>query len=69
MYQRGEKGIFMGYNDGVKGYQIWSPSERRVIFSRDVTFNEDYLFRVKQDPIELKLKEGVSEMVEDIPKH
>nr|GEY68366.1 retrovirus-related Pol polyprotein from transposon TNT 1-94 [Tanacetum cinerariifolium] len=33
---RGEKGIFMGYGDGVKGYRIWSPSERRVIFSRDV---------------------------------
>ncbi|GJY08330.1 retrovirus-related pol polyprotein from transposon TNT 1-94 [Tanacetum coccineum] len=33
---RGEKGIFMGYGEGVKGYRIWSPSERRVILSRDV---------------------------------
>ncbi|GJU24648.1 transposable element [Tanacetum coccineum] len=65
---RGEKGIFMGYGEGVKGYRIWSPSERRVIFSRDVTFDEDYLFRVKQDPIESKLQDGVSRKVEDIPK-
>ncbi|GJU35103.1 retrovirus-related pol polyprotein from transposon TNT 1-94 [Tanacetum coccineum] len=27
---RGEKGIFMGYGEGVKGYRIWSPSEIRV---------------------------------------
>ncbi|GKG20522.1 retrovirus-related pol polyprotein from transposon TNT 1-94, partial [Tanacetum coccineum] len=65
---RGEKGIFIGYGDGVKGYRIWSPSKRRVIFSRDVTFDEDYLFRVKQDPIESKLEDSVSKKVEDVPK-
>ncbi|GJU74030.1 retrovirus-related pol polyprotein from transposon TNT 1-94 [Tanacetum coccineum] len=65
---RGKKGIFMGYGEGVKGYRIWSPSERRVILSRDVTFDEDYLFRVKQDPIESKLQDGVSGKVEDDPK-
>ncbi|GKA08187.1 cytokinin dehydrogenase 3-like protein [Tanacetum coccineum] len=42
--------------------------EVRVIFSQDVTFDEDYLFRVKQDPIESKLQDGVSRKVEDIPK-
>nr|GEW45727.1 retrovirus-related Pol polyprotein from transposon TNT 1-94 [Tanacetum cinerariifolium] len=52
---RGKKGIFMVYDDGVKGYQIWSPSERRVILSRDVTFDDDYLFHLKQDPVESKL--------------
>ncbi|GJW07979.1 retrovirus-related pol polyprotein from transposon TNT 1-94 [Tanacetum coccineum] len=65
---RGEKGIFIGYGNGVKGYQIWSPLERRFILSRDVTFDEDYLFRVKQDSIESKLKDSVSEKVEDVPK-
>ncbi|GJS37167.1 retrovirus-related pol polyprotein from transposon TNT 1-94 [Tanacetum coccineum] len=65
---RGEKGIFIGYGDGVKGYRIWSPSERRVILSRDVTFDEDYLFRVKQDPIESKLEDGVSGKVKNVPK-
>nr|GEW47794.1 uncharacterized mitochondrial protein AtMg00810-like [Tanacetum cinerariifolium] len=36
--------------------------------NRDVTFDEDYLFRGKQDPIESKLQEGVSEKVEHVPK-
>ncbi|GJX95986.1 retrovirus-related pol polyprotein from transposon TNT 1-94, partial [Tanacetum coccineum] len=63
---RGKKYIFMGYGNGVKGYRIWSPSERRVILSRVVTLDEDYLFR--EDPIESKLEDGISEKVEDVPK-
>nr|GEW54883.1 retrovirus-related Pol polyprotein from transposon TNT 1-94 [Tanacetum cinerariifolium] len=54
----GEKGIFIGYGNGVKGYRIWSPPERRVILCRDVTSDEDYLFCVKQDPIEAKLEDA-----------
>ncbi|GKD40377.1 retrovirus-related pol polyprotein from transposon TNT 1-94 [Tanacetum coccineum] len=65
---RGEKGIFMGYGDEVKGYRIWSPLERRVILSRDVTFDEDYLFHMKQDPTELELEDSVSGKMEDVPK-
>lgn len=41
---RAKKGCFLGYGDGVKGYRIWSPSERRVILSRDVTFDENTMF-------------------------
>ncbi|GJU69290.1 retrovirus-related pol polyprotein from transposon TNT 1-94 [Tanacetum coccineum] len=65
---QGEKGIFMGYGDDVKGYRIWSPLERRVILTRDVTFDEDYLFHMKQDPTELELEEGASEKVEHVAK-
>jgi len=28
----------------VKGYRIWSPYERRVILSRNVVFDENFLF-------------------------
>ncbi|XP_074278171.1 uncharacterized protein LOC141601767 [Silene latifolia] len=38
---RAKKGVFMGYGDGVKGYRIWSPSEGRVILSRNVVFDEN----------------------------
>ncbi|RZB99644.1 Callose synthase 7 isoform B [Glycine soja] len=44
---RSRKGLFMGYGDGVKGYRIWSPSERKVLLSRDVIFDESHLLHPK----------------------
>ena len=41
---RARKGVFLGYGDGVKGYRIWSPSENRVIISRNVVFDENSMF-------------------------
>ncbi|CAM8929401.1 unnamed protein product [Rhodiola kirilowii] len=38
---RAKKGIFVGFGDGVKGYRIWSSSEKRVILSRSVIFDEN----------------------------
>jgi len=37
---KAKKGLFMGYGDGVKGFQVLSPSERKDILSRDVIFDE-----------------------------
>ncbi|KAJ4716980.1 Retrovirus-related Pol polyprotein from transposon TNT 1-94 [Melia azedarach] len=33
-----------GYGDGLKGYRIWSLSEKRVILSRNVVFDENSMF-------------------------
>ena len=33
---RAKRRVFVGYEDGVKGYRILSPSENRVILSRNV---------------------------------
>ncbi|KAJ4710008.1 Retrovirus-related Pol polyprotein from transposon TNT 1-94 [Melia azedarach] len=41
---RAKKGVFVGCGDGVKGYRIWSPSEKRVILSRNVVFDENFMF-------------------------
>ncbi|KAJ4718340.1 Retrovirus-related Pol polyprotein from transposon TNT 1-94 [Melia azedarach] len=41
---RAKKGVFVGYRDEVKGYRIWSPSENRVILSRNVVFDENSMF-------------------------
>ena len=40
---RAKKDVFMGYENGVKGFRIWSMSKRKVILSRDVTFDELYI--------------------------
>ena len=44
---RSRKGLFMGYGDGVKGYRIWSPSERNVLLNGDVIFYESHLLHPK----------------------
>ncbi|GJV82287.1 transposable element [Tanacetum coccineum] len=53
---------------GLKAIEFGHHRKKRVILSRDVIFDENYLFRVKQDPIESKLEDGVSGKVEDVPK-
>jgi len=35
-----EKCIFIGYKDGLKGYKLWNPVTRKVVYSRDVVFRE-----------------------------
>ena len=36
---RAKKALFMGITGGVKGYCLWCPITKKVIFSRDVTFD------------------------------
>lgn len=37
---KSEKCIFIGYKNGVKGYNLWNPMTRTTIYSRDVIFRE-----------------------------
>jgi len=37
---KAEKCIFIGYKDGIKGYKLWNPVTRKVVYSRDVVFKE-----------------------------
>ena len=37
---RALKFVFLGYKPGVKGYKLWSSELRKVILSKDVTFDE-----------------------------
>ena len=36
-----EKGILVGYNETTKGYQIYLPTQRKLVVRRDVRFKED----------------------------
>jgi hypothetical protein len=41
----GRKGTFVGYNESLKAYQIYIPSQRLIEVSLDVTFEEEIAFR------------------------
>ena len=46
------KGIFVGYSDTSKAYQIYFPRFKKIDISRDVTFDEDSTyFKSKRTPI------------------
>jgi hypothetical protein len=40
MDNKAEKCIFIGYKDGVKGYKLWNPITRKIMYNRDVVFRE-----------------------------
>jgi hypothetical protein len=66
---KSEKCIFIGYKDGLKGYELWNPVARKVVYSRDVVFREvkDVIKHEVQpkEPvkIEFELKEEESDSV------
>nr|GEZ51226.1 retrovirus-related Pol polyprotein from transposon TNT 1-94 [Tanacetum cinerariifolium] len=48
---RAVKCNFLGYGSGVKGYRVWCPDPkyRKIIHSRDVTFNKDVIINSGKD--------------------
>eukprot|EP00253_Pinus_taeda_P012956 PITA_12956 len=61
-----KKCIFVGYKDGLKGYKLWNPVTRKVVYSQDVVFKEvKYVIKHEVQPkepvrIEFELKEEES---------
>ena len=37
---RAKKALFLGITSGIKGYRLWCPETKKIIFSRDVIFDE-----------------------------
>jgi hypothetical protein len=68
-----EKCIFIGYKDGLKGYKIWNPKTKKVVYSRDVVFREmkdvvkQEVLPSKEEPekIEFDLKDDESDSTEE----
>ena len=45
---RAKKCLYLGFEDGVKGYRLWSVIEKRVIIARDVKFEDVFPCRRKE---------------------
>ena len=64
---KSEKCIFIGYKDGLKGYKLWNPVIRKVVYNRDVVFrevkyvNKHEFQQKKPKKIESELKEEESD--------
>eukprot|EP00253_Pinus_taeda_P029021 PITA_29021 len=66
---KSKKCIFIGYKDGLKGYNLWNRVTWKVLYNRDVVFREvKYVIKQEVQPkepvkIEFKLKEEESDSV------
>ena len=67
MDNKSERCIFIGYKNGLKGYKLWNPETRKVVYSRDVVFREvkdvvkHEILSKKPEKIEFELKEDESD--------
>ncbi|KAE8661311.1 hypothetical protein F3Y22_tig00113726pilonHSYRG00149 [Hibiscus syriacus] len=63
MDPRAKKEIFMGITSGVKGYRLWCLETKKIIFSRDVTFDVSTMLR-KVTSEKLEQTDGTPKQVE-----
>jgi hypothetical protein len=71
--KKDEKCIFIEYKYGLKGYNIWNPETKKVVYSRDVVFREmmdvvkQKVLPSKEEPekIEFDLKDDESDSTEE----
>ena len=67
MDPKARRSVFLGYEDGVKGYRLYDREKQRVFYSRDVIFNEG------GDPTETDNEQSGSieiectDKIEDVP--
>ncbi|XP_020271638.1 uncharacterized protein LOC109846802 [Asparagus officinalis] len=63
---RVRKAVFVGFREGVKGFKLWDPEDKKIIISRDVTFDEAHMMRpqIPQQVEECQIS-GISQQVED----
>ena len=52
---RSKKYVFVGYNDGVKGYRLWDPTTHKIIIRKDVVFDESSL--IKSDLVDVEVRQ------------
>ena len=63
---RAKKGLFVSFKKGIKGFKIWDPTDKKFIFSRDVTFDEASMWKLKiSRQVEIVKTKEVSQLVEN----
>ncbi|KAJ9542762.1 hypothetical protein OSB04_029268 [Centaurea solstitialis] len=52
---------FLGYKDGVKGFRLWCPETKKILISRDVTFDESSMLSDSPPPTSEPISESPKE--------
>ena len=58
---RAKKAIFLGFFSRIKGYHLWCPSSKKIVSSRDVTFDESSILKILENRTKAN---GISQPVE-----
>jgi hypothetical protein len=62
---RAKKAVFVGFKRGVKGYKLWDAKDRKIVISRDVTFDEASMMKSpSSQQVESDQITGISQRVE-----
>jgi hypothetical protein len=66
---RAKKAVFVGFPGGIRGYRLWCPESRKLLISRDVTFDESGMLQQKENiepdtPQQVEDEEEQTEKVE-----
>ena len=62
LHLKARKGVFVELKKGVKGYKIWDPKDRKIILSRDVTFDDALMMKpTDSQQVERKTTDRISQ--------
>jgi hypothetical protein len=57
------KCIFIGYKEGMKGYKLWDPASRKIVYNRNVVFREvgskpepEVIVQIKNNPKKVRFE-------------
>ncbi|KAI9177171.1 hypothetical protein LWI28_011918 [Acer negundo] len=65
---RAKKAVFVGFSEGVKGFRLWNSESKKIILSRDVTFDESAMLKQTLQDIKNENPNSLQQVEFEFPK-